>query len=75
MVDNKHLDMTDEWLVRQDISTRSTIIMTNNVYMTNEAWTQAAPYLIKGYWQLKNVKDNTDWYIIDFLHGFKANET
>ena len=74
MVANRHPDMIDEWLVGQDMAYGSTITMTDNVYMTNEAWTQADSYIMKGYRKLPIVKENPDWDIIEFLDIFKAHK-
>ena len=74
MAANRHPDMIDEWLVGQDMAYGSTITMTDNVYMTNEAWTQADSYIMKGYRKLPIVKENPDWDIIEFLDIFKAHK-
>eukprot|EP00978_Attheya_sp_CCMP212_P000306 scaffold593_cov31-Attheya_sp.AAC.1 len=71
---NRHKDMTDEWLLQQGMAPGSTIIMTENAYMTNEAWIQAAPHLMKGYRQMPIIKDNPDWGIVELLDGFKSHE-
>ena len=52
----------------------STIIMTENTYMTNEVWMHAAPFIMYGYRQVPIVRDNPDWDIVEFLDRFKSHE-
>ena len=52
----------------------STIIITENTYMTNEVWTHAAPFIMDGYQQVPIVRDNPDWDIVEFLDRFKSHE-
>ena len=66
--------MTDEWLVNQGMALGYTIIMTENAYMNNEAWTHAAPFIMDRYQQVPIVRDNPDWDIVEFLDGFKSHE-
>ena len=59
--DNRHPDMKDEWLVTQGMALGSTIIMTENSYMTNEAWTHAARFIMEGYWKVPDRVQDSLW--------------
>ena len=66
---------SDDFLVKHGLAPGSTIIMTESAYMTNEAWLKATPYLMKGYRQLPYIKDNPNWFIVEFLDGFVSHES
>ena len=49
--------------------------MTENAYMTEEAWEGMAPSIVKGYRALPVVKDNPQWLMIEIFDGFGAHLT
>ena len=48
--------------------------MTENAFMTNEAWAQCTTNFIKGYRSTTYVKENPQWDIVKFLDGFLSHE-
>ena len=48
--------------------------MTENAYMTDDAWLEASKAIVKGYHQLPFMKENKDWYITELLDGFKSHK-
>jgi hypothetical protein len=52
----------------------STFLMTENAYMTDDAWLESSKAIVKGYHQLPFMKENKDWYITELLDGFKSCE-
>jgi len=52
----------------------STIIMTENAYMTDEAWLKASEAIVRGYRSLPYVKENEEWLMVELLDGFKSHE-
>jgi hypothetical protein len=52
----------NETFLKQDgCALGSTICMTENAYMTEEAWEEMTLCIVKGYWNLLVVKDNPQW--------------
>ena len=49
-------------------------LMTENAYMTDDAWLEASNAIVKGYRQLPFMKENKDWYITELLDRFKSHE-
>ena len=70
----KRAAYTDAFLEKHGLAKGSTIIMTENAYMTDEAWLQVSQAIVKGYRNLPYVKDNPDWYMLELLDGFKSHE-
>jgi hypothetical protein len=52
-----------------------TICMTKNAYMTEKAWEEMTPSIVKGYRNLPVVKDNPKWWMIKIFDGFRAHLT
>ena len=48
--------------------------MTENAYMTDDAWIEATPHLLDGYRKMQVIKDNPEWEIIEVMVGFKSHE-
>lgn len=48
--------------------------MTENAYMTDDAWSKCTPHLLEGYRKMPVIKDNPEWEIIEFLDGFRSHE-
>jgi hypothetical protein len=51
------------------------ICMTKNAYMTEEAWEEMTPSIVKEYRALPVVKDNPQWWMIEIFDGFGAHLT
>ena len=66
---------TDEFLLKHGLALGSTIIMTDNAFMTDEAWLEASKAIVKGYRSLPYVKENPDWRMLELLDGFKSRKT
>jgi hypothetical protein len=52
----------------------STIIMTKNAYMTDDAWLKVSKAIVKGYCLMPLIKDNPNWHIAELLDGFRSHE-
>ena len=65
---------TDDWLVRHGCAVGSTIIPTENAYMTDDAWKKTSEAIVKGYRHLPYIKENPDWWVGELLDGFKSHE-
>jgi hypothetical protein len=65
---------TDAYLVKYGMKPGSTIIMTENAYMTDDAWLQVSKEIVKGYRLLPVIRENPEWYIAELLDGFKSHE-
>jgi hypothetical protein len=52
-----------------------TICMTENAYMTEDAWEEMTPSLVKGYQDMPVVRDNPQWWMIEMSDGFGAHLT
>ena len=48
----------------------STVVMTENAFMTEEAWLTLTPNLIEGYREMPFIRNNTQCYIIEIFYGF-----
>ena len=64
----------DYFLMKYGLTPGSTIIMTENAYMTDAAWLEVSKAIVRGYRQLPFIKDNKDWYMLELLDGFKSHE-
>ena len=65
---------TAKFLKDHGASPGSHVIMTENTFMTIEAWEQMTPLLIEGYRKVnKYVEANPQWYMVDILDGFGAH--
>ncbi len=68
----KHCNnFNNDYLLRYGMAKGSTILMTENAYMTDNAWLEASKAIVRGYCQLPFMKENKDWYITELLDGFK----
>ena len=64
---------TDDFLVQNGLKPGSTIIMTNNSYMKDEAWVEIMVDLKKGYCELPYAKENPDWLMCEPIDGFGSH--
>ena len=72
--EKKNLIYTDEFLVKHGMAPGSTIIMTENAYMTDNAWIAVTKALMKGYREMPFAKENPHWNMFEFLDGFGSHE-
>ena len=70
----RHKNFNDDYLVRFGMAKGSTIPMTENAHITDDAWLEASKAIVKGYRQLPFMKENQDWYVTELLDGFKSHE-
>jgi hypothetical protein len=61
---------TDEFLVRHGAKPGSTIAMTPSAYMTEEAWLEITPNIIKGIRSMPSVRHNPQWWVLEVVDGF-----
>jgi hypothetical protein len=64
----------DEFLKQHGMAEGSTIIMTENACMTDDAWLEASKAIVKGYRSLPYIAENKDWLMLELLDGFKSHE-
>ena len=65
---------TEDFLVRYGCAAGSTVIATENAYMTDDAWLKVSEAIVRGYRQLPYIKENPQWGIVELLDGFKSHE-
>jgi hypothetical protein len=70
----KRAFFTNDFFVRHGMAIGSTIIMTENAYMTDDAWVEASYSIVKVYHSMKFVADNPDWSMVELLDGFKLHK-
>ena len=61
------LFLTDAFLIKHGCALASTIIMTKDAYMTDEAWLSASKAIFKSYCDLPCVKENEQWFVLKIL--------
>ena len=64
---------TDKFLFDNGCEEGSTLVMTENAYMTDEAWVELTPHLIRGYRAMQYVCDNPDWWMLEIVDGFSSH--
>ena len=70
----KRAIFNDAYLVRHRLKPGSTIIMTENAFMTHDAWYKATKAIIYGYNEMPVIRDNPQWAILKFLDDFGSHE-
>jgi len=65
---------TDELLEKHGMAKGSTIIMTENAFMTNDAWVEVSKAIVMGYRNLPYIRENDDWHVLELLDGFGSHE-
>jgi hypothetical protein len=64
----------DAWLVKHGAVEGSTIIMTETVFMTTEAWEKLTPSQCKGLRTINTyVAANPQWFMLEVFDGFGAH--
>ena len=64
---------TDKFLEQSGCAKGSTIVMTENAFMTDAAWEEMADTIVTGYRSLPIVRDNPQWWMIEIFDGFGAH--
>ena len=64
---------SDQWLVKHGAAPGSTIVMTPNGYMTEDAWLKIAPRMAEGIRGLPVVCERPDWWVLKIIDGFGAH--
>jgi len=44
--------------------------MTNNAFMTEDAWEPMAPKIVHGYQSMPSIIDNPQWWMLEIFDGF-----
>ena len=63
----------DKGLVQDGAEVGSHVQMTEKGFMTEAAWLEMTPRIIKGYRSMPYIKENPQWYMIEILDGFGAH--
>jgi hypothetical protein len=63
----------DSFLVNNGAAPGSSIIMTENAYMTDEAWDEIAPMAAKGIREMPVIRANPDWWVLEVFDGFGSH--
>jgi hypothetical protein len=61
---------TDKLLVNKGFAEGSTIIMTPTAFVTEEAWEEMTPFVIKGIRSIDIIKANPQWWVLEVFDGF-----
>jgi hypothetical protein len=64
---------TDFFLEKHGAAKHSTIIMTENAYMTDEAWDRMTPKVIEGIRALPFIAENPEWFVLEVFDGFSSH--
>ncbi len=70
----KRAFFTNDFFVMHGMAIGLTIIMTENAYMTDEAWAEALHSIVKGYHSMPYVADNPNWSMLELRDGFKSHK-
>jgi hypothetical protein len=68
----KRAFFTNNFFMRHGMAIGLAIVMTENAYMTEDAWVEASYSIVKGYCSMPFVADNPDWSMVELLDGFKS---
>ena len=63
---------TNKFLEKEGCEPGSTVVMTDNAFMTKAAWEEMAYCIVKGYRSLPVVRDNPQWWMVEIFDGFGA---
>ena len=61
---------TDAFLVKHGAAPGSTIVMTANGYMTEDAWVEMAPAMAAGIRKMPVICDHPEWWVVKIIDGF-----
>ena len=70
----KRAIFNDAYLVSHGLKPGSKIIMTENAFMTHDAWYKATKVIVYGYNEMPVIRDNPQWSILELLDGFGSHE-
>ena len=71
--EKKRPQFTKKFLEKHGLAPGSTIVMTSNAYMTDEAWVLVSKSVVKGYRPMPFVRDNPQWIMLDILDSFGSH--
>ena len=63
----------DQFLKRNGAATGSSIVMTENAFMTDDAWKQMSPLVSSGIRGMPVVRDNPQWWVLEVFDGFGSH--
>jgi len=70
----KRVSYMDQFLLENGAAIGSTIVMTENAFMTMAAWEELMPLVCKGLRAInKFVANNPQWYMLEIFDGFGAH--
>jgi hypothetical protein len=61
---------TDAYLMQYGAAEGSTIIMMPTAFVTEEAWLEMTPFVIKGIRAIEIIKANPQWWVLEVFDGF-----
>ena len=64
---------TDNFLRNHGAPKGSSIIMTENAFMTDEAWERMAPLAVEGIRSMPFIADNPQWWVLEVFDGFGSH--
>ena len=64
---------SDAFLRQEGCAEGSTIVMTENAFMTDAAWETMADSIVRGYRGMPIVRDNPQWWMVEIFDGFGAH--
>mmetsp|Transcript_38277 Transcript_38277/g.92337 ORF Transcript_38277/g.92337 Transcript_38277/m.92337 type:complete len:112 (-) Transcript_38277:1235-1570(-) len=64
---------TNKFLEKEGCEPGSCIVMTENAFMTDEAWYDISKSVVPGYRQLPVIKDNPQWSALEVFDGFGSH--
>ncbi len=67
-------NFTNDYLIKYGMKPGSTIVMTENSHMTDDAWLKVSKAIVKGYRLMLLIKDNPNWHIAELLDGFRSHK-
>jgi hypothetical protein len=67
-------NFTNDYLIKYGMKPGSTIVMTKNAFMTDDAWLKVSKAIVKGYCLMPLIKENPNWHVAELLDGFRSHE-
>ena len=63
-------DFTNAYLKQYGAAEGTTIVMTSTAFVTEVAWLEMTPFVIKGIRTVDVVKENPQWWALEVFDGF-----
>lgn len=68
---SRHHHFTDKWLMDNGAAIGSTVAMTPTAFITEEAWEEPTPHIVKGLFNADPIlAANTQWWMLVMFDGF-----